>query len=231
MPKVINLLSYHIAEDIEKYIFENALKPGDKIPSERELAHYYNVTRVTLRHGLQRLIDNGVIYNIPNSGYFVSQHKYLRDATSYFFPINDYFLNDFSYKKEYIDMENHLINFIGINLFEEDKKNFIASTFIEKVNDVPIALTFTLQRKSTQKKYPYLFDAPKPKNLIQKQKIKVYHANDSEMQILNITSNDSLFLIIEFVSDENNLIAICESICVGTRCEIQLNINTKTDSK
>ena len=50
-----------------------------------------------------------------------------------------------------------IINFIGINLFEEDKKNFIASTFIEKVNDVPIALTFTLQRKKTQKKYPYLF--------------------------------------------------------------------------
>lgn len=38
MPKVFNLLSYDIAEYIEKYIHEHGLQPGDRLPTERELA-------------------------------------------------------------------------------------------------------------------------------------------------------------------------------------------------
>ena len=94
MPKLINLLSYDIAEDIQKYILENNLNHGDKIPSERELSENYNVTRVTLRNGLQRLIDQGIIYTVRNSGYFVSQKKILRDASNYFFPKSDILLRN-----------------------------------------------------------------------------------------------------------------------------------------
>lgn len=227
MPKVINLLSYHIAEDLEKYIYENNLLPGNKIPSERYLSNQYGVTRVTLRHALQKLIDDGIIYNIPNSGYFVAQQKILRDATYYFFSKNDHFLNDYNYEKEYIDKIWSSTNLLGIHLFDEDYSSIDIYSFIEKVNQTPIALTFTLQNKSTLEKYPHLFEDAVPEHLLHKQRIRVYHANDYEMQLLNITTNDSLFLISQFISDDSGIIAICESICVGTRCEIQLNINTQ----
>lgn len=226
MPKVINLLGYHIAEDIEKYIYQNNLLPGDKIPSERELAKHYNVTRVTLRNGLQRLIDDGVIYNIPNSGYFVSQHKILRDAENYFFPQNDYFLNDYLYTQESIDCVDVTTRLLGINLLDSDYHNLKINGSIEKVNDIPISLTYTIQNQESYEKYPHLFSQEKPKHLLQKQRVRVYHANNYEMEMLNITTNDSLFLINQFISDDSGLIAVCESICVGTRCEVQFNINT-----
>ena len=51
MPKVFNLLSYDIAEYIEKYIHEHGLQPGDRLPTERELAAQLDITRVSVRQG------------------------------------------------------------------------------------------------------------------------------------------------------------------------------------
>ena len=48
MPKVYNLLSLDIAEFLQQYIEEKKLMPGDKLPSERELAITLSVTRTTL---------------------------------------------------------------------------------------------------------------------------------------------------------------------------------------
>lgn len=226
MPKLINLLSYDIAEDIQKYIFENNLNHEDKIPSERELSEKYNVTRVTLRNGLQRLIDQGVIYNVPNSGYFVSQKKILRDASNYFFPKSDIFLKDLNYSKHALDLSKVNINLSSSKILIQDIDNIIENGFIEKVNDKPISITYILQNKNTLPKYPNLFSSEKkPENIIQKQKIQVYNANDDELKLLAITNNDSLFLVREVISDSTDLIATCESICVGTRCRLQTNIN------
>ena len=61
MPKVYNLLSLDIAEFLQQYIEEKKLMPGDKLPSERELAITLSVTRTTLRHGLEILVGK-VLY-------------------------------------------------------------------------------------------------------------------------------------------------------------------------
>lgn len=225
MPKVINLINYHVAEDIEKMIYDERYLPGDKLPSERYLSKKYSITRVTLRHSLQRLIDEGIIYSIPNSGNFVSPYKILRDAQHYFFPFEDYFLNDFNYSQEIIDTTvlSHVVGF-----FEDEigSRHTYNRTILEKIDDVPIALTSTMQSEESLSKYPNLFNIAKPKNIIQKQRIRVYHANNEEMNLLKIGTNESLFLVNEFIHDETGLIAVCESICIGSRCELQLNINT-----
>ena len=70
MPKVFNLLSYDIAEYIEKYIHEHGLQPGDRLPTERELAAQLDITRVSVRQGYKRLLDQGVIRS--ENGYYVN---------------------------------------------------------------------------------------------------------------------------------------------------------------
>ena len=72
MPKVVNHLSYDSAESIEKYIHEHGLQPGDRLPTERELAAQLDITRVSVRQGYKRLLDQGVIRS--ENGYGV-QYK------------------------------------------------------------------------------------------------------------------------------------------------------------
>ena len=62
MPKIYQLLTDEIEEFVLQYINEHQLKPHDKLPTERELSTSLNVNRITLRNGLQKLIDKGIIY-------------------------------------------------------------------------------------------------------------------------------------------------------------------------
>ncbi len=48
-------ISAQIVEQIRKAIFEGNLKPGDKLPSEKELIQTFQVSRATLREALRSL--------------------------------------------------------------------------------------------------------------------------------------------------------------------------------
>lgn len=70
-----NRVSNQIAEQIKNLILEGELKPGDKLPSERELSKSLNVGRLSLREGLRILESIGILeskYGV-DSGTYVSQ--------------------------------------------------------------------------------------------------------------------------------------------------------------
>src|SRR5438128_10060533 len=50
-----------VARQIESLISEGSLKPGDKLPSERELAERLQVSRSSLRDGIRRLELLGLV--------------------------------------------------------------------------------------------------------------------------------------------------------------------------
>ena len=50
-----NKSSEHIIEQIRKAIFEGQLKPGDRLPPERELTQSFEVSKATLREALRSL--------------------------------------------------------------------------------------------------------------------------------------------------------------------------------
>lgn len=62
-----------VAETIRREILEGVLKPGDKLPSEQELAGLFGVSRPTARAGLQQLATAGilVVHRGRNGGYYV----------------------------------------------------------------------------------------------------------------------------------------------------------------
>jgi GntR family transcriptional repressor for pyruvate dehydrogenase complex len=68
-------VSKQVSEQIKALIIEGNLKPGDKLPSERDLAKAIQVGRLSLREGLRILESIGIIetrYGV-NSGSYISR--------------------------------------------------------------------------------------------------------------------------------------------------------------
>lgn len=58
---------------IEDAIGRGAIRPGDALPSERDLALKVDVSRVTVRKAVQQLVRDGVLVQRHGSGTFVAQ--------------------------------------------------------------------------------------------------------------------------------------------------------------
>ena len=65
-------LTEKAAEQIIKYIQDNRLQPGDKLPIEAELGESLNVSRSTLRAAMYTLRTSGVVYVKQGSGTYVA---------------------------------------------------------------------------------------------------------------------------------------------------------------
>ncbi len=65
-----------------KYMIENTpILEGEKLPSQRELAHLLDVQRPTVRTGLKLLLQEGWIYAKERSGYFVSPKRITKNVS------------------------------------------------------------------------------------------------------------------------------------------------------
>lgn len=62
-------------EMIRSQIENGTLAPGDKLPSERELAATHGLARMTVRQALTELVRAGVLYREQGRGTFVSSHR------------------------------------------------------------------------------------------------------------------------------------------------------------
>ena len=66
-------------ELVESYIIDNKLKPGDRLPSERDMCRMWDLNRTTLRNAIQRLVSDGMLYCRMGSGTYVSKPKLERN--------------------------------------------------------------------------------------------------------------------------------------------------------
>ncbi len=67
-PKIADAIASHI----EKLILEGALHPGEKLAAERELAQKLDVSRPSLREGIDKLVRRGLLKS-SKSGTYVAQ--------------------------------------------------------------------------------------------------------------------------------------------------------------
>ncbi len=65
-------LREQIADSIEGMIAASRLQPGDRLPSERDLAQQLGVNRATLREGIRLLEQRGLVQMKVGSGTFIS---------------------------------------------------------------------------------------------------------------------------------------------------------------
>lgn len=83
MSKRKELLYQQIANDLEKQIKENTLKPGDKLPSLRAICNERAVSLSTASLSYLELESRGLISSRPRSGYYVSfSHQNFKELPS-----------------------------------------------------------------------------------------------------------------------------------------------------
>ncbi|MDA1477004.1 GntR family transcriptional regulator [Bacillus changyiensis] len=66
---------YQIETEIKKLVESANLKPGDLIPSEREFAETYGVSRMTVRQAVNNLVNEGILVRQRGKGTFIAKPK------------------------------------------------------------------------------------------------------------------------------------------------------------
>src|SRR5215207_5563550 len=61
-----------IQDDLMALITSGALQPGDRIPSENELAAKYRASRLTVQRALREIVSHGFVTRTRGSGTYVS---------------------------------------------------------------------------------------------------------------------------------------------------------------
>src|SRR5690625_792519 len=77
---------YQLSEQIKRLIETEQLLPGDLLPSEREYAERYNISRMTVRQAISNLVTESLLYRKKGKGTFVAEKKFeqnLQGLTSF----------------------------------------------------------------------------------------------------------------------------------------------------
>ena len=70
---------YQLKELIKEEIRANKYKSGTQISSESEISEKYDISRMTVRHAIDRLVNEGVLYRVQGRGTFVAPEKFQQD--------------------------------------------------------------------------------------------------------------------------------------------------------
>ena len=68
---------FQIKQTIKNRIINKVYKPGEKIPSENELADEFRVNRLTVRQAIFQLVQEGFLSTKRGSGTFVTRNEAL----------------------------------------------------------------------------------------------------------------------------------------------------------
>lgn len=78
-PDALHLSVY---TDLYRRIQSGELRPGTRLPGERELSTTYRVSRVTVRQALARAEEDGLLMRSPGRGTFVTQPQVVQDLAT-----------------------------------------------------------------------------------------------------------------------------------------------------
>ena len=67
---------YHQLENvIKEKIDAKQFKPGEQIPSERDLSEKYDVSRMTIKKAIDKLVEQGILHRKRGKGTFISKEE------------------------------------------------------------------------------------------------------------------------------------------------------------
>ena len=73
---------YQIKQTIKGWIVNKEFGPGNKIPSENELADRFSVSRLTVRQAISQLTQEGFLNSRRGEGTFVTRDERLFNSFS-----------------------------------------------------------------------------------------------------------------------------------------------------
>lgn len=109
---LVAAIYYKIFEYYKNQILTNQMKSGQKMPTEEAICEFFNASRITTRHGLEMLVNQGLIVKIQGKGTFVSEKKASLQLNE---------LTGFSAEMRMLGKEPSTI-VLGVNLVEPSEK-------------------------------------------------------------------------------------------------------------
>jgi GntR family transcriptional repressor for pyruvate dehydrogenase complex len=96
-----------VASNIQDWIVSQTLRPGDQLPSERELCERFSVSRTVIREAIKTLVERGLVSIHPGRGTFVSRLsvKDLTESMHRFFHLSDETLEDLLDVRELLEVK------------------------------------------------------------------------------------------------------------------------------
>jgi GntR family transcriptional regulator len=196
-----------IVEKIECFIIENQLKPGDALPSERQLCEAWGCNRMTYRAACKRLISEGMLESVPYKGYYVADEKlerYLQDLNSF---------SDFVKQKGYT-LTNQLISSnilvpsrrIANELQLSRDETVFELSRVRLVDDTPISIdTVSIPYHRFKGIETYDFEKLSLYSIMENEyniapdggyeEISITYADKNEAEILQIEEGQALFFL------------------------------------
>ena len=85
-------ITEEIVANIKRMIIRDSLKPGDRLPTEHELADRFGVSRISVREATKALSFMGIVESLPGRGMILSEldMKKVTGFLSFYFALNDY---------------------------------------------------------------------------------------------------------------------------------------------
>jgi GntR family transcriptional regulator len=81
-------LGHAVARALRERIADERLEPGDRLPSEPELARVLGVSRPSVREGIALLAEDGVVHRLHGSGTYVAHRPGVRNDLSRNFSVS-----------------------------------------------------------------------------------------------------------------------------------------------
>lgn len=75
-------LYHQVVDEIRQHIASGRWSPGERVPSERQLAEILGVSRITVRHAVRLAVEAGLLEQRPGVGTFVREPGRLRQDLS-----------------------------------------------------------------------------------------------------------------------------------------------------
>jgi GntR family transcriptional regulator len=194
---------------IKNYIKENIkqgkIKPGEKIPSEKELGDIFNVSRITATTAVRDLVNEGLVYRIQGKGTFVTE-KNLEDIRKHRFYgfENDSSLTKGEHKtlsKGKIKADDELAEKLDISTGEEIYEIVRTKVINNKVNAleyVYLPVKYYLSLDIENSEINLIHDMVEEYCFLKQKKAKIYIdpiiSGDREAELMNVEKNSPMLL-------------------------------------
>lgn len=207
---------YQLKGIILEMIENEDVRPGDMIPTERELCEYHDISRMTVRMAIMELVNEGVLYREQGKGTYVAHQKPKHELTK---------LRSFTTEMKNLghDVETTLLSF---QLIEASKKvakaleieqgeDVIEMIRLRIIDEEPYALetiwlhaskypNISEKQVSDQSLYAVLQNDYKVIPHHARQTIEPVHLNDHEKSLFQITGDSLGLLFYQTTFTEDN---------------------------
>ncbi|SES73027.1 GntR family transcriptional regulator [Salinibacillus kushneri] len=197
---------YQLEQKIKQLIESQKFVPGDFLPSERELAEKYNISRMTVRQAINNLVTEGLLYREKGKGTFVCDKKFEQDLSGLTSFSEEMYNRGLTPSSQLLNFQliygihkiTSILNIESSDLVYEIKR-------IRFANDEPVALetTYTPQKRigtldddNMDRSFYEIMEKNRNFNIAYgEQSIEASLANDEEIKYLKIHKGDPVLII------------------------------------